>query len=90
MFVFEEAPQLLTNCAPNKPRVIDIQVLRDLKSADVRPGLFTLEAQINLQGWTAKRDTIMDDIVWSTGGMRPYCFPMTAGNNYQTILLPTT
>ena len=65
MFVFQEAPQLPTNCAPNKPRVIDTQVLRDLKSAGVRPGLSTLEAQINLRDWIAKRDAIMDDILWS-------------------------
>ena len=81
MFVFQESPQLLTNCAPNKPRVIDSQVLRDLKYAGVGPGLFTLEAQINLQEWIAKRDAIMDDIVWSSGGVPPHCFPVTADNN---------
>ena len=69
--------------------MIDTEVLRDLESAGVRPGLFTLEAQINLQDWIAKRDVIMDDIVRSSGGMLPYCFPMTADNNSQTILQPT-
>ena len=31
----------------------------------------------------------MDDIVCCIGGMLPYCFPMSAGNNSRTILLPT-
>ena len=89
MFAFQEAAQLLTNCAPNKPRVIDPQILRDLKSAGVRPGLFTLEAQINLVDWIAKRDATMDGIVWNSGDMCPYCFPMTDGNSFQPIVLTT-
>ena len=89
MFVFQEAPQLLTDCAPNEPSSIDTQILWNLKSAAVGPGLFTLEAQVNLQDWIAKRDVIMDDIVCSSGGMRPQFCPMTADNNSQTILLPT-
>lgn len=89
MFRFTDAAQLLSSEPPNKPRVIDNIALQELKSSGVRPGIFLVETLINVSDWRAKRDAIMNDPIWSNGGMKPYLFPMTAGNNSQTMLLPT-
>ncbi len=89
MFLFCESAEILTSKPPNKPRVIDTAVLRELKSAGVRPALFSVQADINLEDWRTKRDAIMNETIWNSGRMKPFCFPMTAGFNSQTIVLPT-
>ena len=58
-----EAAHLLCGEASNKMRVIDTSVLRELKSAGVRPGLFTLEAKMTLENWVYRRDLLLRDSV---------------------------
>ena len=89
MFYFEELPELLSKSNLNQSRVIDIEVLLEMKYNGLRIGCFKVEANISLDEWRYKWESILSSTVWVVEGVKLFCFQMTVGNNSDTILLPT-